>query len=127
MNNMTPSKSDYRKLKYAVKAAHLSESMLHKVGAAVFKGKSLISIGWGSKRTHPESKTFNCQQHAEFMALAGTWKYDMVGAVVYVARIANSGLRLAKPCSSCEQVLRAAGVKRVWYTNNDGQLEAMDL
>jgi len=124
---MNPSKADKRRLRQAIRAATLAECKTHKVGAAVFKGKSLISLGWGSKRTHPQSKTFNCQQHAEFMALAGTWKFDLVGATIYVARISRSGLRMAKPCHNCEKVLRASGIKRVWFTNSEGQLEAMTL
>lgn len=124
---MNPSKADLRRMESAISAASLAECKTHKVGAAVFRGKALISLGWGSKRTHPLSKTFNCQQHAEFMALMGTWKFDLVGAVIYVARISSTGLRLAKPCSKCEEVLRASGLKRVWYTNNAGELEAMSL
>lgn len=115
-----------RGMRYAIKAALLSGAEHHRVGAAIFKGKSLISLGWNSTKTHPSSTTRYNAHHAEFDCLMGNYKHDLVGASIFVARITKGGhLGIAKPCPSCEAVIRAAGIKKVYYTNNAGSVDKL--
>lgn len=51
--------------------------------------------------------------HAEARALR---KADR-GCVMYVARVTRDGAwAMAKPCASCQALIRSRGVKRVFYT-----------
>lgn len=44
------------------------------------------------------------------------------GAVVFVCRVRKSGeFGLAKPCKSCETILRNKGIKEVYYSINDDE------
>lgn len=110
----------------ARKAALMSNAPHHKVGAAVFKGSRLISIGWNSTKTHPNSKTRHKAHHAEFSALIGNYKYDLMGSTIFVARVTPGGaISMAKPCDECQKIIGAAGVKKVYFTNHAGNVEKL--
>src|SRR5688572_12536858 len=98
-----------RGIKYAMKAAQFSEVQgRNKVGAAILKGKTLVSIGWNSDKTHPSSKTRYHAHHAEFSCLIGTRKVDISGATIFVVRITRRGKTgISKPCTECQEVIRA--------------------
>jgi deoxycytidylate deaminase len=113
-------------MRYAIKAALLSGAEHHRVGAAIFKGKSLVSLGWNSTKTHPDSKTRYNAHHAEFDCLMGNYKHDLVGASIFVARITKGGrLGVSKPCSECEVIIRGVGIKKIYYINQNGEVERM--
>lgn len=60
-------------------------------------------------------------QHAEISAINDTPAKLRPGSVVIVGRTNKSNeLAMAKPCASCETVLRKLGVKAVWYSDVDG-------
>ena len=43
------------------------------------------------------------------------------GSTIYVARLYRNGKQaLAKPCSSCQKLIVAAGIKRVVYSTKEG-------
>jgi deoxycytidylate deaminase len=75
----------------------------------------------------PASTTLFCSQHAEFAALIGNYKYDLAGASIYVVRLSNRGpgLTMAKPCKHCQEVIQAAGIRKVYYTNYEGNVERL--
>lgn len=115
-------------LKYAERAASLSSASFHRVGAAIFRGGSLLSLGWNSLKTHPASTTRYHGQHAEFAALIGTRKEEIVGSTIFVVRLTKaSHLGISKPCEHCERILRAAGVKKVWFLDENAQHTLMKL
>jgi deoxycytidylate deaminase len=94
----------------------------HRVGAAVYQGNRLISVGWNVLKTHPDSGTWGNYQHAEFACLAGQYKYDLVGSLIYVVRLTRGGnLGISKPCPECRKWIKACGIKRVIYIGSDGQ------
>jgi deoxycytidylate deaminase len=111
----------------AARAANFSDAHL-KVGAAILKGSRLISIGWNdSRKTHPSSGTRYHGIHAEFSAIVGNYKTSLHGATIFVARLKKNCLGMAKPCPACEQLIREAGIKKVYFTNNDGQVERLNV
>ena len=71
--------------------------------------------------------------HAECDALLRCHKAAVDGAEVIVARVRPSGKPgLARPCNTCESILKRSGVRRVFYTINSDdpenpQLEEMRL
>lgn len=63
--------------------------------------------------------------HAEYRMAA---KLDR-GSTVYVARIRllNGEFAMAKPCFSCEKVLKSKRVKRVYYTISNNEYGVLDF
>jgi cytidine deaminase len=56
------------------------------------------------------------QAHAEARVVK---KLDW-GGIVYVARVLSDGkYAMAKPCKSCQSIMKLNGVKRCFYTIND--------
>jgi tRNA(Arg) A34 adenosine deaminase TadA len=50
------------------------------------------------------------------------------GATIYVVRIGKTGiLRNSKPCPMCEAALEFVGVKRVVYSDKDGDIQMMRI
>lgn len=110
-----------RGLRTATKAARCSANN-HRVGAALFKGRRLIAVGWNTLKTHPDSETFNQLQHAEFSCLMGQYKYDLVGALLYVVRLTRGGKPgISKPCAPCMDWIRACGLRKVIYLDHNGE------
>ena len=110
-----------RGLRAAVSAARSSHFYAHRVGAAIFKGAAVISLGCNLAKTHPQSP--DCYStHAEFSAiLKGK---DVRGASLFVARLTRTNkVSCAKPCESCQQLIEKAGISRVFYTNYNGEME----
>lgn len=116
-----------RMLRYAVKYAAISTNTRAQVGAVLFKGNKLISGAWNdTRKTHPASPYRFKAIHAEFGALLANYKIDVVGSTMFVARIDQSGkLKIAKPCSLCEELVLAAGVRKIYYTDRDGSIRKL--
>lgn len=109
----------------AIKAAYFSDLRYQRVGAALFKGSRLISIGWNVKKTHPKAKTI-WSQHAEFKVFLGLKKEDIIGCDLYIARVTRGErIKTAKPCKDCHPLLEGLGLNKVYYTNDNGELELL--
>lgn len=98
----------------------------YKVGAILVKSGKVISQGANSYKTHPKMgiKTL----HAEIQALIGVRYKDLSGATVYVARLNKlEKLGMARPCSTCHHILKEYGVRTVYFTNQLGLTEKINL
>lgn len=105
----------------------------HKVGAVILDRKNnVLSIGYNSYiKTHPKQYIYNKHinptrifLHAEIDALVRCRgePYTMI-----VARIGkDSKVRLAKPCKGCFNAIKDTKVKKVFFTNNNGELVLLD-
>jgi len=76
-------------------------------------------------RSYNGSALHPCQAtHAETRLCS---KLD-VGSIVWVARRTRDGeLALAKPCPTCESIMRRRGVKRVIYSTGPGTYGQIDF
>jgi pyrimidine deaminase RibD-like protein len=84
--------------------------MRHRVGAVVVRGGQVISKGYNRGR-----------RHAEISALARLWPSERVDTVVYVARpLYEAEYGLARPCEDCLNAMRRAGVKKVFFSAEEG-------
>lgn len=101
------------------------------MGAALFHGSRLLSVGANRWTTHPASNNedFTRSLHAEHVALLRRWHYDAPSRMtLYVARKREDGtLGCSKPCANCMALARLAGVRRVWFYNHKGQSEEVTL
>lgn len=102
------------------KAIRLSEKARHKChrhAALVYRGGNLVAQGVN----HDEV-------HAEVQALKKLWPDHRRGTTVLSVRMTRGGkLGMAKPCPECEEYMREAGVKKVVYSDDNGQMQTMRL
>jgi len=90
-----------------------------KVGAVISKKKP-ISVGFNIRRTHPVYSNPNDTNkefiHAEMSALIHC-RGDLHGADIYVYRETDDGKpALARPCKMCYNMLKDAGIRKMYYT-----------
>lgn len=103
-----------------------------RLGAALYHGSRLLSIGTNKWHSHPASdnnETFCRSLHAEHCALVRRQHYDVPSRMtMYVARRREDGtLGCSKPCPNCMVLARLAGVRRVWFYNAAGKPEEITL
>lgn len=66
--------------------------------------------------------------HAELGAILNIGRGSTENADMYVIRINQEGeFRNSKPCSMCQEAMKFVGIKRVFYSSNDGTFEMMKL
>jgi deoxycytidylate deaminase len=113
----------------ALDVASRSTDFQQRIGCVITdkKGK-VISTGFNKRKSHPlqakHAQHINedaIYLHAEIDALVRCRKKPHS---VYVGRLTRDGsLALAKPCPICMGAIVEAGVKEVYYTTNEGNIE----
>lgn len=117
----------------AKSVSELSDHPKHKVGAIVVLKHRVISSGFNSNvKTHPLQKRYNRHRfstdsphkcHAELSALLPLIKEnkDLSNAIIYVYRQhKNEELACARPCRSCMELIKDVGIKKIFFTTEDG-------
>lgn len=113
--------------------SELSNHPVYKIGAIVVSKHKIISSGYNSDtKTHPLQKRYNKYRfteeghhkcHAELSALLPLIKnnVDLSNANIYVYREhKNHHLACARPCPSCMKLIRDCGIKKVFYSTENG-------
>jgi len=108
----------------AVSTAEKSNHDKWKLGSVIWRGGSVISTGFNRVKNDPaiveDEKYFQCTIHAEVDALRNAGETS--GAKLFVARVTKGGnLALAKPCNRCMKAIKEHGIKRVYYTDSNGE------
>jgi len=119
-------------MRLAIRMAENSPSRF-RLGAVLAYRNQVMSTGHNNMaRTHPlqqkyaKDRSFALGLHAEVDACLGITKDDLLGADIYVARILKNGrVAMAKPCAVCVKFMLDVGIKRVYYTREDGNMEAL--
>ena len=63
--------------------------------------------------------------HAEIGCVLNLDRSTTEGATMLVVRVSKTGeYRMSKPCSMCRAVLKHVGIKKVYYTDNNGELKS---
>ena len=104
-----------------------------KVGCVVVNKHRIISSGFNSKtKCHPLQAKLDTEKygikspgrvHAEIAALLPFIRnnVDLNGASIYVFRKRHNGtLAMARPCSSCQKIIKRLGIKKIFYTIENG-------
>lgn len=112
----------------ALAAAELSNAprTARKMGASLWVGPRLLSVGCNRWHTHPASdnaEEFNRSLHAENVALIRRRHFDKPSGrlTLYVARrLAFGAMGNSKPCSNCMRLCLLAGVRRVYFYDKQG-------
>lgn len=113
--------------------SELSNYPRHKIGCVVVKGHRIISSSCNSAtKCHPLQARLDSEKygvecpgrvHAEISALLPLIrdKVDLSNASIYIFRQHKNGtLAMAKPCSSCQKVIKQLGIKKVFYSIENG-------
>jgi deoxycytidylate deaminase len=102
-------------LRIARQHARRSNHPQFRLAALVLRGGNIVSIGWNKDHLH-----------AEHTALNRAWRSDLEGSSLLVVRLKKSGtFGMARPCPDCMQRIHTAGIKKVMYTNEVGELETI--
>jgi len=115
----------------AKSVAQLSDFPRINVGAVAVYKHRIISSGYNSNKTNPVQKRFNAYRfsaespaclHAEIaclLPLLNRKDINFKDVSLYVYREYKSGqLAIAKPCASCNALIRSLGIKHVYYTGD---------
>lgn len=91
-----------------------------KHGAIIIKGGRTLAVGINRTRNHPDHvpdpKT-QAAVHAEVAAIRACGDTNLKGATLYVARVGTKGQQMmSAPCENCQKALKAAGIRKVFYT-----------
>ena len=96
-----------------------------KLVAAIFNKKP-VSVAYNDlKKTHPLTakgyKGYLARTHAEIRCIRNTPPSCLKGATIVVARANDcSHLQMARPCSICMKIIREVGIKKIIYSDNNG-------
>lgn len=110
----------------AAQAARNNNYPFH-LAAILWRGKTPVAIGINCNKTSPKYKRqykngCDYQQHAEMAVL----KHARPGDVLEVFRVSKTmEFTMAKPCPHCMRQIEAANLKKVRFTNWDGQWETL--
>lgn len=131
---MNLSKNILSKLKKAKELAETSPHPRYKFGCVIFKGRKYLSTGVNQyDKTSPDMIRFEekieCNIHSEQQALIKYKYYDTVqGADIAVVRVGLDGhTKIGKPCKQCQKLLKAAKIRKVYYTSGPDEIEVMNL
>lgn len=110
-------------MRIAQKNALKSPFKRHRVGAVITKGNRILSTGYNEVRY---SKTIGKNTlHAEAAAIRKLLDIGslghLVGSDIWVTRFTRAGrVGMARPCPSCMALITAVGIRRVYFTQDDG-------
>lgn len=92
--------------------------------AILFHKKHIYNIGRNYKnKTSPHSPNEYKTIHAELDALLGVDRKNLIGSSMLVIRIgAKDNLTMSKPCIHCQHLIKNAGIKTLFYSNQNGQI-----
>jgi deoxycytidylate deaminase len=127
------SKGVFNAAKEAAMLVDTGHNYPHKIGACIFKGSKIISTGKNYVRSCSRIKdiylkhpyTLHAEQNAVINAPIGK---SLKGCSIFVIRLTPAGnLSMAMPCVYCMDTLRYKGIRKVFFTNYDGDIELFKL
>ena len=119
-----------RSKKFITLACQISKLSNHRfrVGAVITKGRRVIGVGCNKIKTHPKQRNQYTGEmgeriHAELSSIINAGR-SLRGCVIYIARIKKNGdLAMARPCEFCMDHIEEAGIKKIVFSNESGEIE----
>lgn len=125
--------------KAAENASYTGTRSSPSIGACCEYKGAIIAKAWNSNKTSPLQAKYNvfrynddttaCKVHAEISLLQKIrWKFgdsiDWSKVHFYIYReYKNGSCAMARPCRSCLEAMRQAGIKKFYYTTDGGFAE----
>ena len=100
-----------------------------RVGAIIFDKKRIYISKTNIIKTHTILSTFTLYPvlHAESHAITCLGLDRCNNKDMLVVRITKPGrLTMAKPCDTCQKVISLSGIRRVWYSDWNGDIQRYD-
>ena len=129
----TITKAEKSYFRAAKAVSKMSDHPQHKIGCVVINKHTIISSGYNSRsKCHPlqakiDTKRFGVECrgciHSETSALLPLIRdgIDLTKASIYIYREHKNGTSaIARPCPGCESLIRACGIKKVFYSIENG-------
>jgi deoxycytidylate deaminase len=107
-----------------IKAANSSD-LVQKHGAGLIKGDKLYSRGfnYALKRYNIGEKLVKITVHAEMDALLNAPLNTLKGLDIMVIRVnKNMALKNSRPCNACISKMQEKGIRKVYYSNDLGDI-----
>lgn len=111
---------DYTIIEYLKKISTKS-SVTHRHAAGLLLNDKLISSGI-NKFIFINECSFNKTLHAEIAALSCISKKNTRGLDLVVIRNKNNNLQNSRPCSACIDKLQKAGIRKVYFSDENGEI-----
>jgi tRNA(Arg) A34 adenosine deaminase TadA len=116
---------------YKAESKATNNGRTYHLAAILKRNGRVVRVGENTSKTHPRFKrqyadgSWGSHMHAEMNVL----RFAEPGDEVEVIRFSKCGhtWTMAKPCALCMYHLRNSGIKRVRYTNWDGEWEELEL
>uniref|UniRef100_A0A6C0DZS8 CMP/dCMP-type deaminase domain-containing protein n=1 Tax=viral metagenome TaxID=1070528 RepID=A0A6C0DZS8_9ZZZZ len=111
-------------VQYLIKAAMKSELYYKHSASLLYKG-TIISTGVNKyfKNVQYQDKIARLSIHAEVMALYSSNQKFTKGMDILIIGIGKTcKLRNSRPCNNCIESMREKGVRKVYYSNSDGDI-----
>lgn len=120
--------------------AHFSPYKWAKLSAGIVYKGNIIGIGTNSYKTHPFQAKYGRNEksisiHAELSAIRDALRIMPLEYLrktdLYVCRIKHSDRSgpyirgMSKPCSGCMKAIIEFGIKKVYFTNEIGEIEKL--
>jgi tRNA(Arg) A34 adenosine deaminase TadA len=109
----------------------LNNGRQYHLAAILKRNGRVVKVGENTGKTHPRFKrqysdgTWASHMHAEMNVLRFAEPGDEIEVIRF--RKCDHARTMARPCPVCIDHLREAGIKKVRYTNWDGEWEEMIL
>jgi tRNA(Arg) A34 adenosine deaminase TadA len=116
---------------YEAKSLAVSNGRTYHLAAILRRNGRVVRIGENTDKTHPRFKrqysdgSFGSHMHAEMNVLRFAEPGDEIEVIRF--RKCDHARTMARPCPLCVVHLRKAGIKKVRYTNWNGEWEEMRL
>ena len=116
---------------YQAKNLAVSNGRTYHLAAILRRNGRVVKIGENTSKTHPRFKrqyadgSWASHMHAEMNVL----RFAQPGDVIEVMRFSKCthDMTMAKPCTLCMSHMISSGIKKVRYTNWDGEWEEIYL
>lgn len=92
-------------------------------GCVISYKKDILAVKHNQLKTHPKCLLFSSWPflHSESSAIIHLGLTQCRKCDIYVIRIKkDNSLGLSKPCSSCNKLIKYVGIKRVYYSTDEG-------
>jgi hypothetical protein len=99
-----------------------------RIGAVLSDGPIILSSKFNSYKTDAKLLPFYKFpfSHAESSCILGVGLDNCEGKCLVVTRIKKDGsVGLAKPCGECQTLIGKVGIKRVWYSTEEGNYDTL--
>jgi len=114
---------------YKAKKLAMGNGRTYHIAAILKRGGRVIKVGENTNKTHPRFKrqyadgTWASHMHAEMNVL----RFAQPGDEIEVMRFSKCGqhMTMARPCALCQAEILKSGIKKVKYTNWQGEWEEL--